>query len=67
LQLIRLFFEIWNAEKICQTPSGKLPKLQTVSGEFKKAQRAPAESGIPFRQLSLSELVQARKTVLLRN
>jgi predicted nuclease of restriction endonuclease-like (RecB) superfamily len=36
-----------------------LPKLQTLSGESKKAQTASAKSGTPFRQLSLSELAQA--------
>jgi predicted nuclease of restriction endonuclease-like (RecB) superfamily len=59
LQQMRLFFEIWNAEKICQTLSGKLPKLQTVSGESKKAQTPSAKFGASFRQLSLSELAQA--------
>jgi predicted nuclease of restriction endonuclease-like (RecB) superfamily len=50
LQQMRLFFEIWNPEKICQTPSGKLAKLPAASGKPKKA---------PPPRLSLQELAQA--------
>jgi hypothetical protein len=49
LQQMRLFFEIWNAEKIRQTLSGKLPKLQTLYGESKKTQTPSAKSGTPLR------------------
>ena len=52
LQQMRLFFEIWSAERIRQTLSGELAKLQTLSGESNKTQT-------PQRKLSLPDLANA--------
>jgi predicted nuclease of restriction endonuclease-like (RecB) superfamily len=49
---MRLFFELWSTENICQTLSGKLPKLQTLSGEsFEKSNNSA--------RLGLNDLAQA--------
>jgi predicted nuclease of restriction endonuclease-like (RecB) superfamily len=52
LQQMRLFFELWGDENICQTLSGKLPKLQTVSGESRIKLRNS-------NRLTLTDLAQA--------
>jgi predicted nuclease of restriction endonuclease-like (RecB) superfamily len=66
LQQMRMLFEIWSAEKIRQTLSGELAKLQTPSGESKIPQTMSAEfepSSSIFetasRKLTLAQLTQA--------
>jgi predicted nuclease of restriction endonuclease-like (RecB) superfamily len=52
LQQMRLLFELWSTENICQTLSGKLPKLQTLSGESLEKSNNSA-------RLGLNDLAQA--------
>jgi predicted nuclease of restriction endonuclease-like (RecB) superfamily len=66
LQQMRMFFEIWSAEKIRQTLSGELAKLQAPSGESRISQTVSAKlvpgSGISetvSRTFTLAELTHA--------
>jgi hypothetical protein len=55
LQKMRMFFEIWGAQKILQTPSGESRIPQTVSAEFEPGSGL---SETASRKLTLTQLTQ---------